>query len=275
MDAALPSVRLPESVTAVALLFQMAPLKLAASCAEPVPFRVRALVRLKPLTSSRPELEGLKSAIVAPAVAFWDNVTWVALSMLTIYEPAAMPVPVTVMPFCIAAVEVIPVTTAEPATVVAAAWAPTAVPPMVTTPPGKAPAWPSIKVPPWTTRSPVNVPAVALSAPRNKVPCPALTKALVAVVPEPRPVPLCVIGPSNIRVPAPALAVLAVARIAPLPMVVEPAAPNQPVPKLPVEPLIRLRVAFAPMLRVFVGATTAPNCVAKVSIVAVVEAAKE
>jgi hypothetical protein len=31
------------------------------------------------------------------------------------------------MPFCIAAVEVIPVTTAEPATVVAAAWAPTAV----------------------------------------------------------------------------------------------------------------------------------------------------
>ena len=76
-------------------------------------------------------------------------------------------------------------------------------------------------------------------------------------------------------VPAPELAVFEVARIAPLPMVVGPAAPNQPVPKLPVDPLTRLSTAFAPMLRVFVGATTAPNCVAKVSIVAVVEAAKE
>ena len=119
----------------------------------------------------------------------------------------------------------------------------------------------------------MKVPAVALSAPRNKVPCPAFTRALVAAVPEPRPVPVWEIGPSSIRVPAPELAVLAVARITPAPMVVAPPAPNQPVPKLPLEPLTRFNAALFPMVSDLVEEITAPNCVEKVSIVAVVDAA--
>ena len=77
-----PIVRLPESVTGAALLFQMAPLKLAASW-PPAPLIAKFLLELKPLRSRRPELEATRSAIVAPAVAFCDNVTCVALSMLT------------------------------------------------------------------------------------------------------------------------------------------------------------------------------------------------
>ena len=186
-----------------------------------------------------------------------------------------MPVPDTAMPFCIEAVEVMPVTTLELRVVVAAAWAELAVAPTVTVPSGSAPTCPSITVPPWMARSPVKVPAVALSAPISKVPCPVFTRALVAVVPEFNPVPLWVMGPRRASVPAPALPVFVVARIAPLPMVVAPAAPNHPVPKLPVDPLMRLSTAFAPMVRVCAGSMTAPNWVAKVSMVAVVEAASE
>ena len=80
--------------------------------------------------------------------------------------------------------------------------------------------------------------------------------------------------------PAPALAVLAVARITPEPMLAAPSAPNQPVPKLP---LTTLRIVLFPATNENVpapctpavliwlassGAATTPNCVPKVSTVA-------
>ena len=185
---ALPSVRLPDSVEAVGLLFQTAPVKLAASWAAPVPLTVRAFDVLMPLTSRRPVLVAMKSLMVAPPVAGCERVTALGLSMLTMNVPGVIPVPAIFMPFCMEAVELIPVTALDPAVVIAAACATKVVPPMVTTPAGSALAWPSVTVPPWITRSPVNV--AVLFAPRNKVPCPAFTKALVAVVPEPRPAPL-------------------------------------------------------------------------------------
>ena len=92
----------------------------------------------------------------------------------------------------------------------------------------------------------MKVPAVALSPPRINVPWPALMSAPLAPVPVVRPAPLWVIVPMRFNVPAPALAVLVVARMTPVPSEMEPSAPNQPVPKLPLLPLTTLRTALLP-----------------------------
>ena len=73
----------PDNVTAVGLLFQSAPVKLAEYREEPTPFRVSPLDMLNPLTSRRPPLLAVKSATVPEAVAFWERVTCVPLSTLT------------------------------------------------------------------------------------------------------------------------------------------------------------------------------------------------
>ena len=128
----------------------------------------------------------------------------------------------------------------------------------MTTPAGRAPAWFSSTVPSWMARSPVKVPAVALSPPRINVPWPALMSAPLAPTPVVRLVPLWVIVPIRFKVPAPALAVLVVARMTPVPSEMEPSAPNQPVPKLPLLPLTTLRMALLPTTNENVPAPWAP-----------------
>ena len=82
----------------------------------------------------------------------------------------------------------------------------------------------SVTLPPWTTKRPEK--EAELSAPRKRVPCPALIKAVVEPTPVVRTEPDWVMAPIRFREPAPEVAVFVVARMTPFPMVVGAAEPK-------------------------------------------------
>ena len=136
-----------------------------------------------------------------------------------------MPVPVTAMPGC-SVVVVLAVIDAEPTAVVPviAVAVPLLAMSVPVVPVESALALFNTTVPPWTTRRPEKV--AELSAPRDRVPCPALISAVVAPTPVVRVAPDCVTAPMRFKEPAPAVAVLVVARMTPVPIEVGAAEPK-------------------------------------------------
>ena len=136
-----------------------------------------------------------------------------------------MPVPVTAIPGC-SVVVVLAVIEAEPTAVVPviAVAVPLLAMIVPVVPVESALALFSTTVPPWTTRRPEKV--AELSAPRNKVPCPALISAAVVPTPVVRVAPDCVTAPMRFSDPAPAVAVFVVARMTPVPIAVGAAEPK-------------------------------------------------